>query len=129
MLISIGLILSEFNSQISQKLEASPVHESVFEERSDGIDVVLAHLAHVLEHEGQRLKDAVLDVELGHPVLVHETRQDSEGRTGLGNYRDGHCCADTVLALLYLCNTHTHTHSGYISCQNTRICMVTTIQF
>ena len=37
-----------------------PVHECVLEERRDGVDVVLAHLADVLEEEGERLEHAVL---------------------------------------------------------------------
>ena len=35
--------------------------------------LVLAHLADVLKHEAQRLEHAVLDVELGHSVLVHQS--------------------------------------------------------
>ena len=38
----------------------SPVHEGVLEERRDCVDVVLAHLADVLEEEGERLEHAVL---------------------------------------------------------------------
>ena len=38
----------------------SPIHERVLEERCDSVDVVLAHLADVLEEEGERLEHAVL---------------------------------------------------------------------
>ena len=40
------------------------VHERVLEQRRHRVDVVLAHLADVLEHEGERLEHAVLHVEL-----------------------------------------------------------------
>lgn len=49
------------------------VHESVLEQRRHRVNVVLAHLADVLEHERQRLEHAVLHVQLGHAILVHET--------------------------------------------------------
>ena len=80
----------------------SPVHERVLEERRDGVDVVLAHLADVLEEEGERLEDAVLHVELGHAVLVHEAGQHGEGRARLGHDGDGHRRAHAVLSLLDL---------------------------
>jgi len=100
------------------------VHERVLEQRRHRVDVVLAHLADVLEHEGERLEHAVLHVELwqgetervsqreregergrtptGHAVLVHEAGQDGEGRAGLGDDGDGDGGADAVLALLDL---------------------------
>ena len=80
----------------------SPVHEGVLEQRRDRVDVVLAHLADVLEEERERLQDAVLDVELRHAVLVHEAGQHGEGGARLGDDGDGDRGADSVLALLDL---------------------------
>ncbi len=42
------------------------VHERVLQQRRHGVDVVLAHLADVLEQERQRLEHAVLHVQLRH---------------------------------------------------------------
>ncbi len=77
-----------------------PVHQSVLEQRADGVDVVLAHLADVLKHERQRLEDAVLDVQLGHPVLVHQAREDGERGARFAHDGDGDSRAHAVLALL-----------------------------
>ena len=55
------------------------VHEGILQQRCHSIHVVLTHLADVLEHEGEGLEDAVLDVQLGHAILVHEAREDGEG--------------------------------------------------
>ena len=79
----------------------SPVHEGVLEERRDCVDVVLAHLADVLEQEAQRLENTVLHVELGHAVLVHQAGQDGEWGTSFGNNCDGDCRADPVLSFLH----------------------------
>eukprot|EP00053_Salpingoeca_punica_P017422 m.167819 g.167819 ORF g.167819 m.167819 type:complete len:1096 (+) comp17202_c1_seq2:150-3437(+) len=78
------------------------VHQGVLQQWGDGVDVVLAHLADVFEHEGERLEHAVLHVELRHAVLVHERRQNSEGRARLGHNGNGDGGADTVLPLLHL---------------------------
>ena len=78
------------------------VHERVLEERRHRVYVVLAHLADVLEHERERLEHAVLHVELGHAVLVHETGQDGEGRARLGHDGDRDRGAHAVLTLLDL---------------------------
>mmetsp|Transcript_9934 Transcript_9934/g.17038 ORF Transcript_9934/g.17038 Transcript_9934/m.17038 type:complete len:221 (-) Transcript_9934:402-1064(-) len=78
------------------------VHESVLQQGGDGVDVVLAHLADVLEEEGQRLEHAVLHVELRHAVLVHERGEHGEGRARLRHDGDGHRCAHAVLPLLHL---------------------------
>lgn len=48
-----------------------PVHESILQQRRDGIDVVFAHLSNVLEQEGEGLQYTVLHVELRHAVFVH----------------------------------------------------------
>mmetsp|Transcript_22144 Transcript_22144/g.59274 ORF Transcript_22144/g.59274 Transcript_22144/m.59274 type:complete len:407 (+) Transcript_22144:133-1353(+) len=79
-----------------------PIHERVLEDGGDGVDVVLAHLADVLEHEAQALEDTVLHVQLRHAVLVHQRGQYREGATRLGNDGDGHCGADAQLTLLNL---------------------------
>lgn len=86
----------------SLSMDQITVHKRVLDERRDGVDVVLAHLANVLEHEAERLEHTVLNVELGHSILVHEARQDGEGRTSLGNNGDSHRSAHAVLALLHL---------------------------
>lgn len=48
-----------------------PVHESILQQRRDGIDVVFAHLSNVLEQEREGLQYTVLHVELRHAVFVH----------------------------------------------------------
>ena len=50
------------------------IHERVFEQRRDGVDVILSHLSNVLEQTRQRFQHAVLHVALGHAVLIHERR-------------------------------------------------------
>ena len=80
----------------------SPVHECILQQRCYSVDVVLAHLSDVLEQEGKGLQHAVLNVELWHPVLVHERRQDRERRAGLSDDGNGHGRADSVLTLLHL---------------------------
>merc|ERR1719347_81957 len=78
------------------------VHQGILEERCDRIDVVLPHLTDVLEEEGERLEDAVLNVELWHPVLIHETGEHRERRTGLRHDGDGDSGAHAILSLLHL---------------------------
>mmetsp|Transcript_85338 Transcript_85338/g.241568 ORF Transcript_85338/g.241568 Transcript_85338/m.241568 type:complete len:278 (+) Transcript_85338:126-959(+) len=79
-----------------------PIHERVLEDGGDGVDVVLAHLADVLEHEAQALEDTVLHVQLRHAVLVHQRGQHRERAARLGDDGDGHRGADAQLALLDL---------------------------
>ncbi|RUP50239.1 hypothetical protein BC936DRAFT_139883 [Jimgerdemannia flammicorona] len=90
------------DSTCSLPVHKIPIHKRVFEQRRDGIDIILAHLTDILEDERHRLEHAVLYVELWHAVLVHEGRQDGEGGAGLGYDGDGNGCAHAVLALLYL---------------------------
>mmetsp|Transcript_59885 Transcript_59885/g.165715 ORF Transcript_59885/g.165715 Transcript_59885/m.165715 type:complete len:203 (+) Transcript_59885:510-1118(+) len=79
-----------------------PVHEGVLQDGRYRVDVILAHLTDVLKHETQALQDTVLDIQLWHPVLVHECRQDSEGPTCLGHNGNGDSGADAQLPLLHL---------------------------
>mmetsp|Transcript_24317 Transcript_24317/g.61665 ORF Transcript_24317/g.61665 Transcript_24317/m.61665 type:complete len:665 (+) Transcript_24317:276-2270(+) len=78
------------------------VHQRVFKDGGDCMDVVLAHLADVLEHEAQTLKHAILHVQLGHPVLVHQRRQHGERTARLRHDGDSHRGTDTQLTLLHL---------------------------
>mmetsp|Transcript_146 Transcript_146/g.351 ORF Transcript_146/g.351 Transcript_146/m.351 type:complete len:636 (+) Transcript_146:233-2140(+) len=78
------------------------VHQRVLQQRRDRIDVVLAHLPDVLKHERERLEHAVLHVELGRAVLVHERRQHSERCARLCHDRDRDRRTHAVLALLHL---------------------------
>mmetsp|Transcript_30967 Transcript_30967/g.55423 ORF Transcript_30967/g.55423 Transcript_30967/m.55423 type:complete len:657 (+) Transcript_30967:141-2111(+) len=78
------------------------VHQRVLQQRRHCVDVVLPHLADVLEQKAQRLEHPVLHVELRHPVLVHERGQDGEGRAGLRDDGDGDGGAHSVLPLLHL---------------------------
>mmetsp|Transcript_12152 Transcript_12152/g.34729 ORF Transcript_12152/g.34729 Transcript_12152/m.34729 type:complete len:264 (+) Transcript_12152:353-1144(+) len=66
------------------------------------MDVILAHLTDVLEHEAQALEHAVLHVELGDSVLVHERGQHGERAASLRDNGDGHRCTYTELPLLHL---------------------------
>jgi hypothetical protein len=50
----------------------------------------------------QRLENTILHIELGHPVLIHKSRKNSEGSAGLSNNGDGNGGTDTVLTLLNL---------------------------
>ena len=56
----------------------------------------------VLEEKAQALQHSVLNVKFRYPVLVHQSRQDREGRTRLRYNCYGNGGADPVLALLYL---------------------------
>lgn len=80
----------------------SPVHQCILQQGRDSIDVVLAHLPDVLKQEGQGLEHAVLHVELRHAVLVHESGEHGERRTGLSHDGDGHGGTHSVLTLLNL---------------------------
>ena len=51
----------------------------------DGVDVVLAHLANVLEEERHGLEATVADVELGRAVLVEDGGDAGEGSASLGD--------------------------------------------
>ena len=79
-----------------------PVHECILKQWRHRVDVILAHLANVLEHEGERLEDAILYIQLRHTVLIHEAGQHGEWGARLGNDRYGNSGTDTVLSLLYL---------------------------
>ena len=79
-----------------------PVHERVLQQRDDRVDVVLAHLADVLEHEAQGLEDSVLHIRVWDLVLVHDARNHSEGRARLRDDGDGHGGAHPVLPVLDL---------------------------
>merc|ERR1719186_1617516 len=48
------------------------------------------------------LENPILYIQLGHPVLVHQAGQNSEGRAGLGHDGNGDRCTDPVLSLLHL---------------------------
>eukprot|EP00968_Pinguiococcus_pyrenoidosus_P024619 scaffold4871_cov260-Pinguiococcus_pyrenoidosus.AAC.6 len=78
------------------------VHERVLQQWHGGIDVVLAHLANVLEHERHRFQDAVLHVQVGDAVLVHQRRKDGERTARLRHDGNGHGGANAHLALLHL---------------------------
>mmetsp|Transcript_45842 Transcript_45842/g.81937 ORF Transcript_45842/g.81937 Transcript_45842/m.81937 type:complete len:859 (-) Transcript_45842:1570-4146(-) len=78
------------------------VHEGILQQGADSIDVVLAHLTNVLEQEGHGLEDPILDVELGHTVLVHEGGDDGEGGARFGHNGNGDGGAHAVLTLLHL---------------------------
>mmetsp|Transcript_25028 Transcript_25028/g.71298 ORF Transcript_25028/g.71298 Transcript_25028/m.71298 type:complete len:651 (-) Transcript_25028:1818-3770(-) len=78
------------------------VHEGVLENRRHGVDVVLAHLADVLEHEAQTLEHAVLHIQLRHTILVHERWQHRERTARLRDDGDGDGGTDTQLTLLNL---------------------------
>jgi hypothetical protein len=58
-----------------------PINESIFQERDDCGDVIFRHLADVFKHEAQSLQNAILDIHIGDAVLIHESWEDSEGRT------------------------------------------------
>mmetsp|Transcript_48184 Transcript_48184/g.114649 ORF Transcript_48184/g.114649 Transcript_48184/m.114649 type:complete len:308 (+) Transcript_48184:521-1444(+) len=78
------------------------VHQCVLQQRRHRVDVVLAHLANVLEQERERLEHAVLDVHLRKAVLVEERREHCKRPARLGDDGDGHGGAHAVLALLHL---------------------------
>jgi len=78
-----------------------PIHESIFEQWRHSIHVILAHLTDIFEHERQRLENAVLHVQLGHTVFVHQTGKDGKRGAGLGHDGDGDRRTHTVLTLLH----------------------------
>lgn len=61
------------------------VGEGVLEASDDRVDVVLAHLADVLEEERHGLEATVADVELRRAILVEDGGNAGERSTGLGN--------------------------------------------
>ena len=79
-----------------------PVHQRIFQQWGDCVDIVLAHLPDVLEEKGERFQNSVLDVQFRNTVLVHESRDDGEGGAGFCNDGNGYCGADTILPLLDL---------------------------
>lgn len=84
-----------------EKWNSLPVHQGIFQEWSDSIDVIFTHLTDVLEQERQGLEDAVLDIQLRDPVLVHQGREDREWWARLGHDGNRYSRADTVLAFLH----------------------------
>lgn len=76
------------------------VDQGVFEEGRYGVDIVLGHLADVFEEEGKGFEDTVLDIEFGDAVFVHQSRQNSEGRTRFSHNTNGDCGTYTRLAFL-----------------------------
>lgn len=62
-----------------------PIGQSILERPNDRIDVILAHLSDVLEHEGQRFEDSGTDVEFRLAVLIEQMRDRGEGSSRLGN--------------------------------------------
>ena len=80
----------------------SPFHEGVDEEGTDGVDVVFRHFPDILEHKAEGFENAVLDVQLGHAVLVHQGGKNREGRTRLRHDGDGYRRTHSVLPLLHL---------------------------
>ena len=79
-----------------------PVYQSVLKHWCYGVDVILAHVTNVLEHEAQGLQHTILDVELRDTVFVHKGRQDSERTTSLRNDGNSDGCTDTHLPILNL---------------------------
>lgn len=61
------------------------VGEGVLEAGDDGVDVVLAHLANVLEEERHGLETTVANVELGRAILVENSGDAGEGSASLGD--------------------------------------------
>jgi len=76
------------------------VDQRILQQWCHSVNVVLAHLADVLEHERERLKDAILHVHLRYTVLVHQGGEHREGAAGFSDNGDSDCRADPVLALL-----------------------------
>ena len=79
-----------------------PVHQRIFQQRGDCVDIVLAHLPDVLEEKGERFQNSVLDIQFRNTVLVHESRDDGKGGAGFCDDGNGYCGADTILPLLDL---------------------------
>ena len=76
------------------------VDEGVFEEGGDSVYVVFCHFADVLEEEGERFENAVLDVKFGDTVFVHQGGEYGKGSAGFRDDADGDGSADAGLALL-----------------------------
>mmetsp|Transcript_86974 Transcript_86974/g.243811 ORF Transcript_86974/g.243811 Transcript_86974/m.243811 type:complete len:418 (+) Transcript_86974:455-1708(+) len=79
-----------------------PIHEGVLKQGSHRVDVILPHFPDVLKHETQAFEHAVLHVQFGHAVLIHEGGKHSERATRLSNDRNSHHGADTQLTFLNL---------------------------
>jgi hypothetical protein len=78
-----GQVLDDGSRRLTMNLVA--VGEGVFEAGDDRVDVVLAHLADVLEQERHGLQATVADVELGRAVLVEDGGDAGEGTASLGD--------------------------------------------
>merc|ERR1711963_65923 len=66
------------------------------------MDVVLAHLTDVLEHEAQTFQHSILNIQLWNTILIHKCRKHRKGPTSLRNNGNGHRCTDSKLTLLHL---------------------------
>lgn len=127
--VKVSVLIAESSSSEREMLDDSSrrltmnlvsVGEGVLEAGDDRVDIVLAHLADVLEQEGHGLQATVADVQLGCAVLVEDGGNAGEGSTGLSNdgcggaeksasgrrsatrrLTDGDGTADTRLTLLH----------------------------
>ena len=48
----------------------------IFEKRRYRVDVIFSHLADVLEQEGKRFQNTILNVQFWYSVLIHKTREN-----------------------------------------------------
>ena len=76
-------VLDDRSGRLSVHLVA--VGQSVLEAGQDRVDIVLAHLADVLEQERHGLQATVADVELWRAVLVQDGGDAGERTASLGN--------------------------------------------
>jgi hypothetical protein len=91
-----------YHTHGSLSVNGVSVHQAVFEQGDDSIDVIFAHLSYVLKHERKRLEHTILDVHVRGSVLVHKSGQNGEGTAGLSYDGDSDSGAHAVLALLDL---------------------------
>lgn len=55
-----------------------PIHECIFQQWCDSVDVVFAHLSNVLEQKREGLEYTVLYVKFRNTVFIHECRQNGK---------------------------------------------------
>ena len=79
-----------------------PVHQSIFEQGCHSVDVILSHLPNVFKEKGERLEDAILDVQLRHTILIHEGGEDGKGGAGFSHNGNGDRGTHSHLSLLHL---------------------------
>mmetsp|Transcript_11968 Transcript_11968/g.18007 ORF Transcript_11968/g.18007 Transcript_11968/m.18007 type:complete len:312 (+) Transcript_11968:864-1799(+) len=78
------------------------IHQRIFQQRCNRINVILSHIPNIFKHERERLEHSILNVQFWNAVLIHNRWQHSEGGTRLCNNGNCHSGTNAHLSILHL---------------------------